>query len=150
MMDANQQTDDRQEAADWQECESGTLAAYSARNRAGRLSKQVRSIATTVAACSLIAVGCFLGIQSLGWLGPQPVGGLACDEVMRQMDEYFAKELDHGYRVRVVSHLEHCSTCNEKYQARAIELSQPLFALQPVSHPATHPLLTFGIAVAHR
>ncbi len=135
----------------WQDCAPGTLNAYRSRESGRLLRRKVTYLGGAVATgCLLMAVAYFANLSGAGFnSGSVPeslphLGGLACREVMHEMDNFFADDLDADYRAQVLKHLHDCPKCDKKYQKRADALGVQVAQLQSTSGAeAWSPVLAF-------
>lgn len=117
---------DHNDTNEWASCPAGLLTGIS---RVARKRESTRVLGQRVVvgiACSLFLLGSVFAYRSLTTPERQFMGGLACGQVINQMEPFLTGELETGLETRFVHHLQDCPKCRVKYEKRARQLGVEL------------------------
>lgn len=110
---------------DWTPCPPGVLSSISLetrqRIRRQEITKMV-GIGGSVCALLVAAVLTFQNISQPSAAELPMYGGLACTEVIADMDSFFAQKLEKEREELVRKHLADCPACRSKFEGEASDL----------------------------
>ncbi|MEZ6134050.1 MAG: hypothetical protein R3C53_03970 [Pirellulaceae bacterium] len=137
----NHLIDTRDGTSQWENCPAGSLGGYAHRARAHQLKRQALAIGGAMVGLGIIVAACYLPVLMSG-SGESAIsvpggaypryGGLACKEVVLDLEIYFTTLEDEERRGRIKQHLVDCPMCRRKYQQRADELGVSIASLPPI------------------